>query len=56
MVIMPLAFPWFPRSTTESGAVKWDGIPRHANGDDAVGNALKWDQRQRETAGPVWLI
>ena len=54
--MMPLAFPWLPRSTPESGTVKWDGMTRHSNGDDAVGNALKWDQRQRETVGPVWLI
>ena len=48
MVILPLAFPWLPRSTPESDPVKWHGILRHSNGDDEVGNALKWDQKQRE--------
>jgi hypothetical protein len=50
---MPLVFPWLPHSTPESDPVKWHGILRHANGDDEVGNALKWDQKQRENVGPV---
>jgi hypothetical protein len=36
--MMPLAFPWLPRSTPESDPVKWHGIPRHANGVFGVGN------------------
>jgi hypothetical protein len=53
MGIMPLAFPWLPRSTPESDPVKWRGIPGHSKGDDEVGNALKWDQKQRENVVPV---
>ncbi len=54
--IMPLAFPWLPRSTPESEPVKEHGIPRPSNGDDGVGNALKRDQKQRENVVPVWPI
>src|SRR5258708_2682134 len=48
MAIIPLASPSLPRSTPGSDLVKWHGIPRHSSGDVAAGNALKWDQRQKE--------
>src|SRR5260370_42446782 len=56
MAIIPLASPSLPRSTPGSDLVKWHGIPRHASGDVAAGNALKWDQRQKENVVRVWLI
>jgi hypothetical protein len=36
-------------SMCEIGPVKGDDIPRHANGDVAVGNAQQWGRKQRES-------
>jgi hypothetical protein len=39
--VMRPAFLLSPHSIDGSGSVTWHGIPRHANGDVAVGNALR---------------
>jgi hypothetical protein len=46
---MRLVLLQLPHSIAGIGPVNGDGIPRHANGDVAVGNAQRWDRRQKES-------